>query len=862
MSAPQPDYSESISFLQRWLPRGPWVLTSIPIERGGKDALGDGGTRTETFAASDVGRGNEGRLLTWLEEQGTERKRNVYFGVNQCLKRMKKKPTKADIGALTSLHVDVDPRAGEDLAEEQERIRKLLREPPPGIPKPSCIIFSGGGQQAFWRLSSKTAILFSGDPEDREEAGRYNRRLGELLGGDATHNVDRVMRLPGTLNRPDAKKRAKGRTLALARVEEFNDVLHDLSLFEKAEPKRSASSAAPKGTATEVSVDTTNVKRFASVDDIPELRDDSDARNAKCRVCIVQGHDPDEPFASRSEPLHFVCCQMVRAGCSDDAIYAVITDPEFPISASVLDKGSGTEDYAERQIRRAKEEVEADSAELVLDPSDPLPSARAFVTREAPELMHYNGGWLDYDGAAYREVEDGIIESRLYRFLEHAKKLQPKGKGWEEVPFKPNSARVSDVLRALRSVAIRARDQFEPPCWIGEPGPPPTEVISCANGLLHLPTGELLPPTPSFFTRNALALAFDPGAPEPTGWLRFLRELWAGDPDSIRVLQEAFGYLLVPDTSQQKLFFLKGPPRSGKGTIARILRELVGAANVCAPSLPSLGIHFGLEALVGKSLGIVSDARDSGRMEVQASIAENLLRITGEDQVSVPRKFRDALELKLSVRFLIMSNLRPKLPDASGALANRFVPIVMTESFLGREDPGLTARLLGELPGILNWAIDGWRRLRDRGYFEPSASGRALLVDLVEDASPVISFVRDECELDPLAQVPKDELYAAYREWRLIQGMSLVDARVFGKDMQAAFPKVEEKRPTIDGTRVRVYTGIGLAGTEAGRARRLLESWARRPDTTFGDEHVRAFERLWGEEDSYGGPAWDRSANW
>jgi hypothetical protein len=77
------------------------------------------------------------------------------------------------------------------------------------------------------------------------------------------------------------------------------------------------------------------------------------------KVVIVQGIDPDEPnkFSGRSEWLFYACCEMVRAGCDDDIIYSVITDPQFGISASVLDKGSMTEKYALRQIERAKEEA-------------------------------------------------------------------------------------------------------------------------------------------------------------------------------------------------------------------------------------------------------------------------------------------------------------------------------------------------------------------------------------------------------------------------------------------------------------------------------------------------------------------------
>ena len=92
------------------------------------------------------------------------------------------------------------------------------------------------------------------------------------------------------------------------------------------------------------------------------------------------------------------------------------------------------------------------------------------------------------------------------------------------------------------------------------------EIIACRNGLLHVPSGKLLEPTPRFFTRNALAFDFLPDAPAPRQWLDFLNQVWPGG-EEIELLQEIFGYLLVPDTSQQKIFLLVGPKRSGKGTM-------------------------------------------------------------------------------------------------------------------------------------------------------------------------------------------------------------------------------------------------------------------------------------------------------
>ena len=112
---------------------------------------------------------------------------------------------------------------------------------------------------------------------------------------------------------------------------------------------------------------------------------------------------------------------------------------------------------------------------------------------------------------------------------------------------------------------------------------------------------------PSFFTFSALPYSYEENAACPK-WDRFLAELWGDDTDSIRTLQEWFGYLLLPDTSQQKFLLLLGPTRSGKGTIARVVRMMLRESNVASPTIRSLSGSFGLWGLVGKTLAIVPDA--------------------------------------------------------------------------------------------------------------------------------------------------------------------------------------------------------------------------------------------------------------
>ncbi len=85
--------------------------------------------------------------------------------------------------------------------------------------------------------------------------------------------------------------------------------------------------------------------------------------------------------------------------------------------------------------------------------------------------------------------------------------------------------------------------------------------------------------------------------------------------------------------------------------------------------------------------------------------------------MTVARKFREAWHGRLLTRFMVLTNELPSLSDGSGALAGRFIVLMLKNSFFGREDPALTNKLTAELSGILNWAIAGYRRLRKRGHF-------------------------------------------------------------------------------------------------------------------------------------------------
>jgi putative DNA primase/helicase len=468
------------------------------------------------------------------------------------------------------------------------------------------------------------------------------------------------------------------------------------------------------------------------------------------------------------------------------------------------------------QERLAREEDEKRKTNgrdrpLIVSPAAPYDTARLFRdTRyradEYPILFHHRGMFYRWNGTAYPEMDEAELRSDLYAFLDRC--MAPQNGTLE--PFKPNKSRVANIVDALQAAANLPKS-VSAPAWLEQtPDLDPTDIIPCDNGLLHLPTRRIFPLSPVFFTHNALEFSFTSDAPEPTQWLDFLKQLWPGDQQSIDTLQEFFGLCLTPDTRHQKAFLLIGPKRSGKGTIARVLTALVGRCNAVSPTLASLGERFGLAPLIGKLLAVISDARLGAKAD-QHAIAEGMLRISGEDDVTADRKNRDAWTGRLSVRFLVISNELPRIADASGALASRFIILRLIQSFYGREDQTLADRLLTELPSILNWSITGLERLRTRGFFVQPASAAEAVQELEDLASPIGAFIRQRCIISPQKEVETSTLFDAWRQWCKEQGRDHPGTvQTFGRDLRASRPELTIRQPRDEGVRIRFYQGLGL----------------------------------------------------
>jgi putative DNA primase/helicase len=467
--------------------------------------------------------------------------------------------------------------------------------------------------------------------------------------------------------------------------------------------------------------------------------------------------------------------------------------------ASPEEEGAGSEPFDS-----------ATGGHVVVDPKNPIATAqrlrRNYVHDGQPTLYRYRGGFWLWDGTCFREIANEAIDSVLWTFLAQCWQQTPKAQALTR--FKPNRLRVVDLHSALRAICA-LDDHIQPPAWLaGANRPAPESLFACKNGLLDLTTGALVAPTPTFFNVYASDVAFDPDAPAPTLWLNFLSELWNGDVETIETLQEWFGYLLSGDTSQQKILLIVGPKRSGKGTIARVCRALLGAKTVAGPTLSALGEQFGLEGLVTASTAFIYDARFGTRTN-KGAIAERLLSISGEDAPDVPRKFKVAWTGKLPTRFVILANKLPVLADDSGALPGRYVVLETVQSFYGREDRKLTAKLTDELSGVLNWAIEGCRRLNERGRFRQPASAVGQVEDLARLSAPIKAFLEECCEIAPSRAIAVNALWEDWKSWCQEEARDPGAKSEFGRNLRIAAPSVERRKVGTHDERTPMYDGIG-----------------------------------------------------
>lgn len=419
----------------------------------------------------------------------------------------------------------------------------------------------------------------------------------------------------------------------------------------------------------------------------------------------------------------------------------------------------------------------------ILESVEPLVIAERWLQEENwadgfPTLRRYASHWYKFDGTRYAAAMDGPdIRGRLYAWLT-GRLVMTETAGGEPIvkKYAADMSKVTNIVDALwRDCPLR----IDPPCWIdGRTSPEPQNLICFPNGLfdvnqfLYDGSSVLHPLTPLFFTFHTLPYEYSPDARCPL-WLKFLGQIFPDDHHKIRLLQEWFGYNLVPDTSQQKMMVMLGKAGSGKSTTLHVLAALLGHEQVAQTSFDQLGEKFGISQLIGKLAALIPDGH-IGRYTDTKILMERLKVLTGENngRMGVRKMREDASEARFYARVTIATNEPPEFPDDANAMHRRTLALLFTEEFVKNPDRSLPERLAAEAPGIFNWALEGLARLRARGVFSLPESSIKLIGDLSRIASPLQQFVYDCGDVTSGGEEPTDVLVQVWRNWMREQGGS------------------------------------------------------------------------------------------
>jgi putative DNA primase/helicase len=433
-----------------------------------------------------------------------------------------------------------------------------------------------------------------------------------------------------------------------------------------------------------------------------------------------------------------------------------------------------------------------------------IANGRRLAVRRGEDLRFtIERGWLVWDGRCWQCDEKMV---RLQAFAkETALSIFDEIKSSSDPKMMFAHARRSQSKKSIDAMMWLARS---------EPGIPArlTEfdadgwVLNVANGTLDLRTGELRPHRRENLISNLVEIAFDPTA-ECELWDAFLWRVLDHSEELYGYLRRFVGYLLVGDTSDQSLHFLYGLGANGKSVFCEVLMRLLGEYAVAvSPDLIMLKRHGGIPNDVARLRGVRAALMNETTQGARFDEAK-LKDLTGGDTLTARFLHQEFFDFRPTHRIVIRGNHKPAIGGTDEGIWRRLRLVPFTVSIPPEEqDRNLLRKLEAELPGILNWAIQGCREWQAEGLKPPS-----IVMDAVrayrEESDTLGRFLAECCEARALGQVKSSALFKRYQEFAQAAGERWIASKDFPAEVERR--GFTWKRTNTGG----MFSGLELADT-------------------------------------------------
>lgn len=387
-------------------------------------------------------------------------------------------------------------------------------------------------------------------------------------------------------------------------------------------------------------------------------------------------------------------------------------------------------------------------------------------------LKWWGHEWWAWAGGRWRRMDAERVEDAVKLWLSDDVRVERDSGLHRLMPEAKHVVGVMSYLRALCAEHVRGQ-----PGWLEDDKEdkwPADRVIAFRDRVVVVRRREGEEGWEWVDAGDTSAAWFDSGCVECMwrpdaqcgGWERFLGEVMGGDGGLVRLLQQWFGYcMLSADTSRQRMLMLHGVVRGGKGTIARVLRGLLGEDRYHSVTAKEVVKGFHVREMATSRLVSFEDLNRPSEATVRRTMMELLKLIVGEGSTYADIKHKSGdRNLRIRAKVMVCSNELDCLTDENQGLSAKLMIIPMDVSFLGRENLTLDKELSAEVEGIAAWGVRGAVDLCEHGFVIPERA-QERHGEFVLRGNPTLAWIRARCVADPEGWAPTGEMYVDYLAW-------------------------------------------------------------------------------------------------
>ncbi|MEI9477204.1 MAG: phage/plasmid primase, P4 family [Deltaproteobacteria bacterium] len=699
---------------------------------------------------------------------------DVYFGVNP---RTGKGGKKENVKWLSAFHAEVDYGTdGHKKAPTRLNYDEALSKIQEFRLKPTLIIHTGGGFHCYWVLSNPIEVSAYGI----ETIEAINKTLSLELGGDAgTQDISRVLRVPGTYN---LKIPDNPRPVEMISNSRTKYVFEDLACFIPSEDFKKERSVR-KSTSTSLRSKVQDGNREPiDIDNLPISQ--------KIKSLILHGNDGSYP--SRSEADMAVITTLVRHGIKEDTIRQIFQT--YPIGEKYRSAPS-PEKYLEHSIKSAEqfsglseEELEDPlfiSGSLMKGPKGYQLKVVKFqeyiIKKFKIKILDREKAFCIHNGQCYEHSTEESLNKLCQRELGGHRELFTKSTLNDFIHY--------TIGEALIDSEKAHQDEIN--------------YLTLQNGLYKLDEGKLIPHTPDIYTTNLLPYDYDPTA-KCCRFLQFLEEIFMGDREKIEFIQEAVGYAFHKSIPTPAIFFLVGTGNNGKSVFINTISNLVGKNNTSNVSFNKLSQEYYVLDLFQKMINISGETPHGKQFNT-----DMLKQVVAGDWVTGRRPYMEPMKFRPYAKHYLAMNQAPIITDNSHGMWRRIWLIPFLRTFTEKEmDRNLESKLVLELSGIFNWALEGYNRLRKNGFaLKEVPSLKLAKLEYRNDMDTVRAFANEKLMRtgNPGDKFKFSDAYNRYVSFCQAEGKGkdVEEKKMFKKILQELGFKIENSKK--DGNQVHIF---------------------------------------------------------